>query len=58
MCVYSSLPLEGDLGLLLDSKTLGRKLVQQDEKKYCRNPEKAWLIMAGAGQAFSEPLWT
>lgn len=45
MCVCSSLPLEGELGLLLDSRTLGRKLVQQDEIKYCRDPEKAWPAM-------------
>lgn len=30
MCVYGSLTLEGELGLLLDSRTLGGKLVQQD----------------------------
>lgn len=32
MCVYSSLPLEGELSLLLDRRTLGRKLAQQDER--------------------------
>lgn len=42
MCVYSSLPLEGELGLLLDSRTLGGKLVQQDG-----------LLMARAGQPCS-----
>lgn len=32
MRVYSSSPLEGELGLLLDSRTVGGKLVQQDER--------------------------
>lgn len=30
MCVYISLPLEGELDLLVDCRTLGGKLVLQD----------------------------
>lgn len=49
MCVYSSLPLEGELGLLLDSRTLERKLVQHVEKNTAgtqKKPGLSWLGQA------------
>lgn len=43
MCVYSSLPLEGELGLLLDRRTLRGKLVLQDGRNTAGTQKKPGL---------------
>lgn len=47
MCLYHGLPLEGELGLLLDNRTLGGKLVQQDGNNTTGTQKKPGLSCRG-----------